>query len=131
MNTKLTLLLLCVALAVCRLAVAHHSLSAEFDMHKASTLSGVITRVEWGNPHTWLFIDVADGTTHRRVSWALQLPSPNLFDRLGWHREPFQLGTTVVVSGYPAKDGSRKVSAQDLVSTDGKKLYAERVSGAR
>ena len=131
MNTKLRLVLLCVAFSVCPLAVAHHSLSAEFDLHKASALTGVITRVEWGNPHTWLFIDVADGTTHRRVSWALQLPSPNLFERLGWHREPFQLGTTVVVSGYPAKDGSRKVCAQDLVSTDGKKLYAERVSTAR
>ena len=100
-------------------------------MHKTFTLSGVITRVEWGNPHTWLFVDVEDSASHRRTSWALQLPSPNLFERLGWNRAPFQSGITVRVDGYPAKDGSRKVCVLDLTSSDGKKLYTERSSSGR
>jgi hypothetical protein len=126
MTRKLRIALIWVALANCGIATAHHSLSAEFDLHKMSTFSGVITRVEWGNPHTWLFIDIMERSTHRRVSWALQLPSPNLFERLGWHREPFQSGVAVIVGGHPAKDGSRKLCVLDLSSTDGKKFYGDR-----
>ena len=109
--------------AFCELSFAHHSLSAEFDLQKTVMLSGVITRVEWSNPHAWFFVDVIDARTNRRNSWGLELPSPEVLARLGWNRGLFKSGTTVSVAAYPSRDGSRKGCAQDVTSTEGTKLF--------
>jgi Family of unknown function (DUF6152) len=105
--------------------VAHHSVAAEFDLHKQIKLIGVLRRVEWGNPHTLLFIDVKDAGGDKTASWALELPSRNVLERLGWNRDPFKAGIVLTVEGYPAKDGSRKEYPRDVISSDGRVLYKE------
>ena len=107
-----------------QIVLSHHSLYAEFDLHKKSSLVGVISHVEWGNPHAWVYLNVADKRSGQATTWAVQLPSPNIFDRLGWKRDAFKMGTTVTVVAYPAKDGSRKGSAIEVASSSAK-IYAE------
>lgn len=104
---------------------AHHSVSAEFDMHKQIRLTGTLRRVEWGNPHTLIFIDVKDLPAGKTTSWALELPSRNVLEKLGWSRDPFKTGIVLTVGGYPAKDGSPKEHPVDVISSDGKVLYRE------
>ena len=104
-------------------ALAHHSLDAEFNREMQFHVTGRITKVEWMNPHAWLFIDVNDSGTARVTRWALQLPSPNMLYRLGWDRDPFKPGIVVTVDGYRAKDGSPRGTVQEVVSSEGKKLY--------
>ena len=105
-------------------ALGHHSLSAEFDVDHSVKLTGMVTRVEWGNPHALLFVDVKSLPNGKVLTWALQLPSPNTFSRLGWTREPFRPGIVVIVSGHPAKDGSQKGLVQQVTSSDGRTLFA-------
>jgi hypothetical protein len=114
------------ALAVFAVPVAaHHSVSAEFDLHKQTKITGTLRRVEWGNPHTLIFIDVKDLSGGKTTSWALELPSRNVLERMGWSRDPFKAGIVVTVDGYPAKDGSPKEHPLDVISSDGRVLYKE------
>jgi hypothetical protein len=101
----------------------HHSLSAEFDFEKHIRLTGTVTRVEWGNPHVWFYIDVKEQSGKVRT-WAVQLPSPNILAKRGWSRGPFAAGTRVNASGYAAKDGSNRANAREVTSSDGRTLFA-------
>src|SRR5271168_4896170 len=89
---------------------AHHSGAAEFDSHKKIDLTGVVTKVEWTNPHAHFYIDVKDasGTV---VNWNLELASPNVLIRNGWHRNSIKAGDMVSVTGAQAKDSSYYGSA--------------------
>ncbi len=105
---------------------AHHSTAAEFDETKPLTLKGAITRMEWRNPHAWLFIDATepDGSV---VSWALELASPNALMRRGWRRDDLPVGTQVTVEGFRAKDGvfpRPTAVTRNVILPDGKKLFA-------
>ena len=104
-------------------ALAHHSLDAEFSREEHFHVTGRITKVEWMNPHAWFFIDVNASGNAKITTWALQLPSPNMLYRLGWERDPFKPGAVVTVDGYRAKDGSARGSVQEVVSSEGKKLF--------
>ena len=75
---------------------AHHSFQAEFDAAKAVTLTGVVTKLEWTNPHAHFYIDVK-GPDGQVENWNLELASPNVLRRLGWSREIFKVGDTVTV----------------------------------
>jgi hypothetical protein len=103
--------------------VAHHSFQAEFDAEKAVTLTGVVTKLEWTNPHAHFYIDVKspEGTV---VNWNLELASPNVLRRLGWTREIFKIGDTVTVFCARAKDGSNIASARTVTLPDGRKMSA-------
>jgi len=103
--------------------VAHHSFQAEFDAEKAVTLTGVVTKLEWTNPHAHFYIDVKspEGTV---VNWNLELASPNVLRRLGWNREIFKIGDTVTVFCARAKDGSNLASARTVTLPDGRKMSA-------
>jgi uncharacterized protein DUF6152 len=100
---------------------AHHSFSAEFDSTKSVTLAGEVVMMEWVNPHSWLHIDVkaADGSSER---WKIEGGSPSVLMRLGWNRNSLPPGTKVTVVGFPAKDGSRRVSSRELKFPDGRQL---------
>ena len=100
---------------------AHHSFSAEFDGSKPIKLEGKVVRMEWSNPHTWLFIDVTkpDGTVEQ---WAVEGGSPGVLLRAGWTRNSLPEGTKIIVNGVPAKDGSLRANSRSIEFPDGRKL---------
>lgn len=104
-------------------ALAHHSFAAEFDGNKRLNFQGVVTRVEWTNPHTFFFVDVKDDEG-RTVNWAFETAGPNLLSRLGWKRDSLKVGDRVTVVAYPAWDGARIASARSVVLADGHKVFA-------
>jgi hypothetical protein len=104
-------------------AAAHHSFAAEFDANSPIELTGVVTKVEWMNPHTFFYIDV-EGENGQYENWALELGSPNGLMRRGWSRNSLQIGDVVTVSGSRARDGSLKGNARSVVLADGKQLFS-------
>jgi hypothetical protein len=102
-------------------ALAHHSFAAEFDGSKPVRLVGKITRVEWTNPHSYFYVDVADdkGTL---TNWACEGASPLALTRRGWKKGDLKLGDTIVVDGYRARDGSHFLNARRVTFPDGRSL---------
>lgn len=109
------------ALLATRPVFAHHSGAAVFDTTKKLELKGVVTRMEWTNPHAHFFLDVkaADGTV---TNWNLELASPSILLRNGWKRDSLKAGDAVTVDGSPAKDNSKFGIAQSIEFADGHKL---------
>ena len=106
-------------------AVAHHSFAAEFDGSKQVTYNGKVTKVEWTNPHAFIYIDVKDEKTGEIANWAAELNSPNSLMRLGWTRDSMKIDDVVTVTGSLAKDGSKLLNARSIVMTStGKRLFA-------
>lgn len=103
-------------------AWAHHSFAAEFDDSKPIKLRGKVTKVEFINPHSWIYIDVK-GTDGAVINWAIEGGSPNALYRHGFTRDSLPIGTEIVVDGYRAKDGSNRGVGKDLTFTDGKRLF--------
>jgi hypothetical protein len=110
---------------------AHHAFSAVFDADKPLAMTGVVTRVEWQNPHTWFYIDVTD-ETGALVNWGMELSSPNLLMRKGWTRSSMQIGDAVTVEGFQAKNGSKHGNAQVVIlNATGERLFAGSAPGGR
>jgi hypothetical protein len=101
---------------------AHHSFAAEFNADDPIDLTGVVTKVEWMNPHTFFYVDVEDddGNYH---NWAIELGSPNGLARRGWKRTSLQIGDVVNVTGSRARDGSYKGNARSVVLSSGDRLF--------
>lgn len=103
--------------------LAHHSFSAEFDGKQRIQLTGVVTKIEWTNPHVWFYVNVQDEATGKLVNWGAEMGSPNALSRTGWTRNTMKVGMVVTFNGSRAKDGSYRVNTSS-VSVDGKKLGA-------
>ena len=110
--------------------LAHHSFAAEFDGTKRIELTGVVTKVEWTNPHVWFYINVKDEPAGKVVNWAAEMGSPNSLMRSGWTRNTMQVGMVVTLNGSLSKDGSNRVNTNS-VFVDGKKLGAASSEGER
>ena len=124
MRTKLSIVVVAVGMLLAAVPVfAHHSFAAEFAANKPVTMKGSVTRMEWANPHAWLYIDVK-GPDGKVVNWAVEFGAPNALYRRGWRNTDLPVGVEVTVQGYLAKDGSPKASANDVTLPDGKKLFA-------
>ena len=108
-------------LVVAPAARAHHSFAAEFDSNQVVTLTGKFVKMDWVNPHAWLYMDVptADGKTER---WAVEFGSPNVLFRSGWNKTTLTEGMRVVVNGSGAKDGSLRANSRSVEFPDGRKL---------
>lgn len=103
-------------------ALAHHSFSAIFDSEQPVELTGTVTRVEWLNPHVWLYLDVAaaDGALD---SWAFEMGSPNRLSRYGWHQNSLQPGQVVTIAGSRSRDGSLKAAVGTVTLSTGERLF--------
>jgi hypothetical protein len=112
------------AVATALPASAHHSFPAQYDIAKPITLTGKVTKVEWTNPHIFIYIDVPNDKG-AVVNWALEMGGPNALLRLGWKRDSLKTDDLITIEGSLARDGSPLVNAKSItmVST-GKKMLA-------
>ena len=105
--------------------VAHHSFAAEFDADKPFKLTGVVTKIEWQNPHTFFYLDITDDRTKKVTNWAFEMGSPNGLMRNGWTRNTLKVGDAVTVEGSLARDGKPYGNARTVVlDSTGKRLFA-------
>ena len=103
---------------------AHHSFSAEFDINVPIELTGTVTEMKWSNPHTWIYIDVADDAGNV-VNWALETPrAANMLIRNGWRREDLPVGRVITVAGWRARNGSTTANISSVMLEDGRRLFA-------
>jgi hypothetical protein len=100
---------------------AHHSGAAVFDPDKPLTLTGVVTKVEWVNPHAHFYMDVTD-SDGKVTNWNLELASPNVLVRNGWKRTSVKDGDKVTITGQQARDNTKFGIANTIVFPDGRKL---------
>ena len=124
MRSKLSLIALTGLLlaAAATQAFAHHAFAAEFDANKPVKLRGTVSKMEWINPHTWIYMDVKkpDGNVEE---WMIEAGTPNTLLRRGFTRESLKAGTEVLVDGYQSKDGSLRANGRNLTLPDGKILF--------
>jgi hypothetical protein len=102
---------------------SHHAFSGEFDAAKPVTLEGVVTRIDWENPHVFFYVDVAapDGTL---VNWKCETRGPNGLERQGWKRDSLKPGDKVVVQGSMARNGSHTADGRQVTLADGRKILS-------
>ena len=121
MRTRLMRVFGVAVIAAARLS-AHHAFAAEFDIHRPIKLHGTVTRLDWINPHSWIYIDVK-GADGKIVNWMIEGGSPNALLRLGFTKDALPLGSDIVVAGFQAKDGSNRGVGQSVSFADGRKLF--------
>ena len=125
---RITLFVIGVALLSAQTLSAHHSFSAEFDRNSPVTLTGSVTRVDWGNPHIWVFMDVKDDTG-KVSNWGVEGGAPNALFRNGWRKDSLKVGDTVTVEGFKSKDGLPRANANRVTLPDGRRVFAGSSSG--
>jgi len=103
-------------------ATAHHSFAAEFDQKKPITLKGKLTKMEWVNPHGWIYIDVS-GPDGKVTNWAIEAGAANTLLRNGLRPDDFPIGSELIVEGYVAKNGSPTASGQKVTFSDGRNFF--------
>jgi hypothetical protein len=133
MSRKLLTFGLMALIALCAVgtAFAHHSFAAEFDITKPVTLVGKVTKLEWTNPHAYVFVDVADAKTGAVTNWEIEMGSPNGLTRLGWTRNLVKPGDGVTVEGYLGRNKPNLANAKSVAMTaTGQKLGAASNEGA-
>jgi hypothetical protein len=120
---KLAIPMIVLGLAAAGPTIAHHAFAAEFDVNQPVKVHGTITKVEWVNPHAWLYVNVkgADGQV---VNWQFELGPPNALFRLGWKKDAIAEGTEVDVSGFRAKARENVGNGRSIILPDGKELFS-------
>lgn len=101
---------------------AHHSFGAVFDRDQPIEVTGIVTQVEWRNPHVWFYVDIKNGEGEIE-NWAFELGSPNALIRRGWNYKTLQVGNTVTVHAARARDGSPRGAVLTVTLPSGKSLF--------
>ena len=101
----------------------HHAFGGEFDPNKPVLLKGPVTKVEWVNPHAWLYVDVKDADG-KVANWHFELGAPNALFRLGWKKDSIATGIEVEISGFRAKSGENVGNGRSIILPDGKELFS-------
>jgi Family of unknown function (DUF6152) len=102
---------------------AHHAFAAEFDVNQPVKVKGTITKIEWVNPHAWLYVDVK-GDDGKVVNWHFELGPPNALVRLGWKKDSIPAGLGVEITGFRAKSGEAVANGRSIVLPDGRELFS-------
>lgn len=102
--------------------LAHHSFSAEYDDSKPVKVTGVVTKVEWQNPHIWFYVDSKD-ETGKITHWAFSGGAPGQLMRRGIYKDVIQPGMTIHVDGFRAKDGSNNANGAKVTFPDGRQVF--------
>jgi hypothetical protein len=104
-------------------AAAHHAFAAEFDINRPVKLTGTVTKIEWTNPHAWVFMDAKDEQGNVQ-SWAVELVGINDLLRLGWGRDRVKTGDVVNVDGFGARNGTNTANAVSVRLANGELVWA-------
>jgi len=129
MKTKIIVVLLAAgALWSVRSAQAHHPFAAEYDVNKPLTLTGTLARMEWVNPHGWIYMDVKqpDGTVRQ---WTVETSAPGQMSRRGLKKNDFVDGMPLVIKGYQSRKDPTLANGRTLVLADGRSFYIGAVGG--
>lgn len=114
--------LACLALIASAASVwAHHSVVAYYDTNSQVTVKGAVTRIEWTNPHAFVYLDVR-GDRGQVTNWAVETDSPNVLSRAGWTKTTLHIGDEITVTGYPAKKQPAGLRLVTLTLADGRRL---------
>jgi hypothetical protein len=105
-------------------AQAHHSFAAQFDAEQPVAFQGVVTKIDWMNPHVYFYVDVIDADTGEVENWGFEMGPPHQLQRRNWKRNSMQIGDVVSVEGSRARDGSLLANARRVTLTDGRVLGA-------
>ena len=104
--------------------VPHHSFSLEYDANKPVAFEGVVTKVEWTNPHARVYVDVTDPKGAVR-NWNLELASPSALARNGWSSRTLKAGDKVKVEGFEGRaENTYRMNAKSIVLPDGRSLFS-------
>jgi hypothetical protein len=121
MTIRILITIVALGIAVVPIA-AHHSFSAEFDASKPIKVTGTVTKVEWANPHVWFYVDVK-GEDGKTTNWGFSGGAPGQLQRRGVTKKVIAVGSTVVVEGFLAKDGSNNASGGRVTFPDGRQVF--------
>jgi hypothetical protein len=123
MKTKLIVSMAGLLLSAALPMLAHHSFAAEFDDNKKVMLKGSVVKVEWQNPHIWVYMDAKD-EGGKMVRWQCEGGPPNTLTRNGWTRDALKEGDQITIDGFRAKDGTNTCNARSVTLPTGQKVFA-------
>jgi Family of unknown function (DUF6152) len=102
--------------------LAHHSFAAEYDANKPIKVTGVVTKMEWMNPHARFYVDVKDADG-KVTNWNFELGAIPVLLKQGWRKTSLKEGDQVTVECVMAKDGSNNGSARRVTLPDGRRVF--------